>query len=154
MWEDLAPAENILIFQNDAILCSNAVRSVDDFFEWDMIGAPVAPRWGHGYNGGLSLRKRSLGKRSLRKRSSTLRVIDRFEWSDYGGMRAEDQWYFGRLVCSLLFWDRQLTAGRLTELMEEDENEGREASIKLPSMKIARTFAVETLDYPTPVGFQ
>lgn len=92
MWEDLAPAENILIFQNDAIICSNSVRSVEEFFEWDMIGAPVSPQWGVGYNGGLS----------LRKRSSTLRVLDKFEWEKYGGMRAEDQWYYNRLVYAYL----------------------------------------------------
>lgn len=86
MWEDLAPAEHILIFQSDAILCSNSVRSVEDFFEWDLIGAPIARNWGEGYNGGLS----------LRKRSTTLRALDKYEWTKYGGMRAEDQWYYHR----------------------------------------------------------
>lgn len=86
MWEDLAPAEHILIFQSDAIICSNSVRSVEDFFEWDLIGAPIASNWGEGYNGGLS----------LRKRSTSLRAIEKFEWTKYGGMRAEDQWYYHR----------------------------------------------------------
>lgn len=90
MWEDLVPAENILVFQNDAILCSNFVRSVEEFFEWDIIGTPVAPYFGEGFNGGLG----------LRKRSSTLRVIEEFEWGNYGGMRAEDQYFFKRCVFS------------------------------------------------------
>ncbi len=42
----------------------------------------------------------------------------------------------------------------MEELAERDEQEGREDGIKLPSMEIARTFAVETIDYPTPLGLQ
>jgi hypothetical protein len=86
LWENLAPAEHILIFQNDAILCSNSVRSVEDFFEYDLIGAPIAGNWGRGYNGGLS----------LRKRSTTLRALEKFDWTKAVGMRAEDQWYYAR----------------------------------------------------------
>jgi len=47
-WEGLAPAENILYFQRDSILCSNSVRSVEDFFEFDFVGAPVDPDGGWG----------------------------------------------------------------------------------------------------------
>jgi hypothetical protein len=84
MWEDLAPAEHIFIFQGDSIICANSVRSVEDFFEWDLIGAPIDPKYGVGYNGGLS----------LRKRSSMLRVLDTFNWHDATG--PEDQWFFAR----------------------------------------------------------
>ncbi|KAF3189929.1 hypothetical protein TWF788_009914 [Orbilia oligospora] len=57
MWEDLAPAKHVLIFQADAIICGNAHKTVDDFLEWDFIGATLAPE-GRMYNGGLSLRNR------------------------------------------------------------------------------------------------
>jgi hypothetical protein len=43
---------------------------------------------------------------------------------------------------------------RTRELKEKDEEMGIEGSIKLPSMEIARTFAVETIDYPNPLGLQ
>lgn len=90
-WEGLAPAENILYFQRDSILCSNAVKSVEDFFEFDFVGAPVDPDGGWGspengrlhYNGGLS----------LRKRNSLLRVLQEFEYEDDG---PEDQWFVNR----------------------------------------------------------
>ncbi len=82
LWEDLAPAEHILVFQSDSVLCSNSVRSVEDFFKYDLVGAPIAPELGQGYNGGLS----------LRKRSTMLRVLGEFTWE--GG--PEDQWYFAR----------------------------------------------------------
>ena len=44
----------------------------------------------------------------------------------------------------------------MAELAEEDKKEGRnpgdEGAIWLPSMEVARTFAVETIDYPHPLG--
>jgi len=86
MWEDLAPAEHVLIFQSDSIICANSVRSVEDFLEWDLIGAPIDPQFGVGYNGGLSLRKRTL----------MLRVVEEFDWHTATGMRAEDQWFYAR----------------------------------------------------------
>lgn len=39
-------------------------------------------------------------------------------------------------------------------LKERDEADGIEDGVKLPSMEIARTFAVETIDYPNPLGLQ
>ena len=86
LWENLAPAEHILVFQSDSMLCSNAVRSVDEFFEWDFIGAPIDPKWGVGYNGGLS----------LRRRSTVLKILEEFEYKSKLRTRAEDQWFFRR----------------------------------------------------------
>jgi hypothetical protein len=43
---------------------------------------------------------------------------------------------------------------RMAELREADEENGIENGIRLPSMETARTFAVETIDYPTPLGLQ
>lgn len=83
IWDAVAPAENIFIFQADSILCSNAPMSVDDFLDWDFIGAPISENYGEGYNGGLS----------LRRRSSTLRLLERFNWEDSRPM-FEDQWYY------------------------------------------------------------
>jgi hypothetical protein len=44
----------------------------------------------------------------------------------------------------------------MKELQKEEEAEGKvpedEAAINLPSMEIARTFSVETIDYPHPLG--
>ncbi len=88
LWEDLAPAEHILIFQSDSMLCANAARSVDDFFAYDFVGAPIAKPQGKGYNGGLS----------LRKRSTILYILDKWDWmtTKKEGDRFEDQWYFNR----------------------------------------------------------
>lgn len=53
----LAPAEHLLVFQPDSIFCANAPKTVNDFLEWDWIGAPWSPTSEFGGNGGLSLRK-------------------------------------------------------------------------------------------------
>ena len=88
LWESLAPAEHILIFQSDSMLCANAARSVEDFFEYDFVGAPIAPQIGSGYNGGLS----------LRKRSSIMRILENWNWEETQteGDRFEDQWFYNR----------------------------------------------------------
>lgn len=81
----MAPAEHVLLFQSDSVLCASSVRSVEDFFEYDFVGAPIKEGFGQGYNGGLS----------LRRASTMLRVLGEFEWKETGG-GPEDQWYFAR----------------------------------------------------------
>ncbi|KAK6582859.1 hypothetical protein PZA11_005267 [Diplocarpon coronariae] len=134
LWESLAPVENVLIFQSDSMLCANAARSVDDFFEYDLVGAPIAEGRGTGYNGGLS----------LRKRKTILRVLENFDWEEEkqkgNENRFEDQYYYNRM----------------NELRAEEEEAGidpkSEGAINLPTMEVARTFSVETIDYPHPLG--
>ncbi|TVY39307.1 hypothetical protein LSUB1_G003618 [Lachnellula subtilissima] len=126
LWKDLAPAEHILLFQTDSILCGASVRKVEDFFEYHLIGAPIHPTFGVGFNGGLS----------LRRRSTTLRVLEEWEWEKNPQPHPEDQWFFARM----------------RDLEDREIEEGVEDGIKLPSVEIARTFAVETIDYPNPLG--
>ncbi|KAK6332347.1 hypothetical protein TWF696_003065 [Orbilia brochopaga] len=59
LWDQLAPARHVLVFQADAIICANAHKTVDDFLEYDFIGAPISPN-ASVYNGGLSLRNRTM----------------------------------------------------------------------------------------------
>jgi hypothetical protein len=91
----------VLIFQSDSILCANAPKSVDDFLEWDFVGAPIVPVLGAGYNGGLS----------LRKVSSTMRVVEMFDWKE--DPIFEDQWYYKQCVplIYLCAWVFRLTYG-------------------------------------------
>lgn len=53
----LYPAEHLLVFQPDSIFCANSPTTLNDFLEWDWIGAPWSKTATHGGNGGLSLRK-------------------------------------------------------------------------------------------------
>jgi hypothetical protein len=87
LWQQLAPAKWVLMFQSDAMLCANAARSVEDFFEYDFVGAPISVKeGGEGFNGGLS----------LRKRETILRIIEENDWETNRGKRFEDRWYFDR----------------------------------------------------------
>lgn len=52
----LQPAEWLLVFQTDSILCASSDTSLDDFLVYDWVGAPWSPDSRYGGNGGLSLR--------------------------------------------------------------------------------------------------
>ncbi|ROW14454.1 hypothetical protein VPNG_03880 [Cytospora leucostoma] len=81
----LAPAEWLLIFQTDSIVCANSQRSLNDFLNYDWIGAPWNPGSRFGGNGGLSLRRVSAILDVLRSQA-------RADFSE-----AEDVWLTERL---------------------------------------------------------
>ncbi|KAH8894857.1 hypothetical protein GQ53DRAFT_642384 [Thozetella sp. PMI_491] len=53
----LQPAEWLLIFQTDSILCANSRQTLNEYLDYDWVGAPWNPTGRYGGNGGLSLRK-------------------------------------------------------------------------------------------------
>ncbi|KAI4161572.1 MAG: hypothetical protein L6R39_000062 [Caloplaca ligustica] len=53
----LQPAEWLLVFQTDSILCANSDGNLDDWLDYDWVGAPWSPSSRYGGNGGLSLRR-------------------------------------------------------------------------------------------------
>ncbi len=53
----LQPAEWLLVFQTDSILCANSRQTLNDYLDFDWVGAPWNPAGRWGGNGGLSLRK-------------------------------------------------------------------------------------------------
>lgn len=53
----LRPAEWLLIFQTDSMLCANSRQSLNSWLEYDWVGAPWHPTSRFGGNGGLSLRR-------------------------------------------------------------------------------------------------
>ncbi len=76
------------MFQSDSMLCSNAARSVEDFFEYDFVGAPIVEHLGPGMNGGFS----------LRKRETFLAITQEWDWETEKGRRFEDLWFYDRYV--------------------------------------------------------
>lgn len=56
VWEQVSDARRVLLFQSDSILCSRSEERVEDYFKYDLVGAPIAEQYGHGFNGGLSVR--------------------------------------------------------------------------------------------------
>ncbi|POS74847.1 hypothetical protein DHEL01_v206763 [Diaporthe helianthi] len=81
----LAPAEWLLIFQTDSILCANSQLNLNDFLDYDWIGAPWNPGSRFGGNGGLSVRRVSAIIDVLRSQA-------RADFSE-----AEDVWLTERL---------------------------------------------------------
>ncbi|PSR94627.1 hypothetical protein BD289DRAFT_427123 [Coniella lustricola] len=81
----LSPAEWLLIFQTDSILCANAQRNLNDYLDYDWIGAPWNPSSRFGGNGGLSIRRVSAILDVLRSQA-------RADFSE-----AEDVWLTERL---------------------------------------------------------
>ncbi|KAK6337708.1 hypothetical protein TWF696_001191 [Orbilia brochopaga] len=53
----LAPAEYLLVFQTDSILCANSGKDLNDWLQYDWVGAPWVKNAQSGGNGGLSLRR-------------------------------------------------------------------------------------------------
>lgn len=53
----LQPAEWLLVFQTDSILCANSKLNLNDFLDYDWMGAPWHPNGRWGGNGGLSIRR-------------------------------------------------------------------------------------------------
>ncbi|KAL0941497.1 uncharacterized protein CTRU02_204260 [Colletotrichum truncatum] len=86
LWELFAPANRILMFQADSILCSQSSKRIEDFLEWDFIGAPIAKKFGQGYNGGLSIRNPKL----------FLEIAKQQERQPVR-LKVEDQWFYTRL---------------------------------------------------------
>ncbi|KAK5664201.1 hypothetical protein OQA88_417 [Cercophora sp. LCS_1] len=53
----LAPAEWLLVFQTDSMLCANSRKNLNDYLDYDWVGAPWNPNSRFGGNGGLSMRR-------------------------------------------------------------------------------------------------
>lgn len=131
LWNQLAPAKHVLMFQSDSIICSNAEQSIEDFVQYDFVGAPIHSNYGHGYNGGLSLRNRTMildiiHESSFNQESSTGQAFMTVSF--------EDQWFYNKMV--------QLPA-----------NADGTPAANLPMYHVAMNFAVETIDYDFPLGY-
>ncbi|KAF9878692.1 hypothetical protein CkaCkLH20_03592 [Colletotrichum karsti] len=87
LWQLFAPANRMLIFQVDSILCSQSPQRVEDFIEWDFIGAPIIKEKGHGYNGGLSIRNPKLFLEIALEQEKNPTELS-----------PEDQWFYGKLL--------------------------------------------------------
>ncbi|KAM3066243.1 hypothetical protein ACMFMG_003244 [Clarireedia jacksonii] len=87
LYEFLAPAEHLLVFQPDSIFCTKSIKTLNDFLKYDWIGAPWSATSKYGGNGGLS----------LRRVSSILRVLKKESRTAYHG-ELEDLWLSNRLA--------------------------------------------------------
>ncbi|KAI0486901.1 hypothetical protein F4859DRAFT_510682 [Xylaria cf. heliscus] len=96
----LRPAEWLLLFQTDSILCANSRQSLNDFLEYDWVGAPWNPSGRFGGNGGLSLRRNYAkeGKRGINiliPKNATVDILR--DQVRIDGSEPEDVWLTERL---------------------------------------------------------
>jgi len=126
-------AEKVLVFQPDTLLCRPA-HGMRDFLQYDYVGAPWTMgalatsdngRGGFAGNGGLSLRNVTFMKRCARSPFVRERLQSRHSAKKY--LSNEDM-----VLGMCLLSDPQAV---------------------LPSKEVAMTFSVETVFYPTPLGF-
>lgn len=97
---------------------------------YDFVGAPIdpnlgAPGFNAGFNGGLSLRNRSMTL-DIIKATSWKEEIDKSDHPDDPKIRFEDQWFYGKM---------------------------KEIGARLPTIETANKFSVETMWYDRPVGY-
>ncbi|KAG9233319.1 hypothetical protein BJ875DRAFT_49911 [Amylocarpus encephaloides] len=138
VWEQLAPADHVLLFQTDSILCSNSEKKMEDYLEYDFIGAPLeGTGWGQGFNGGLSLRNRNLILEVIQQANFTAELthnrtlIAADENAPVIPCAVEDQWYHKKLIA-------MQQAGK---------------PVKLPTTDVAKGFTVQILWDDRPLGY-
>jgi hypothetical protein len=146
-WEQLAPAKRVLLFQADSILCANSPIKVDDFLEYDMVGAPIGAFWGEGFNGGLSLRNRNMILDILKIANWT---TEKDEYSNKVKAWKEQLKADGKDVP-----DAETIPGTVAVDMEDQWFYQKMKALggKFPDEEKAKTFAVETIDYDWPLGY-
>jgi hypothetical protein len=138
LWEQLAPAGHVLMFQTDSIVCSNSPARMDDFLQYDFIGAPIdvpknpANGHGEGFNGGFSLRNRAMmldiiSKHSWKGEKESGEISQEGCVTTKPCLKFEDQWFYHKM---------------------KDMPEAR-----LPTKEVAMKFAVETVWYDKPFAF-
>lgn len=126
-WERLAPAQRVLMFQSDSIICANSRRTVDDFLEYDFVGAPVVEGLGEGYNGGLSIRNVDLILDIVKNESwEEDRKENDGKYKDGPNVDYEDQWFYAKM---------------------------KERNGKFPTQEVASQFSVETIWAEKPLGY-
>lgn len=126
LYNKLAPAGHILFFQTDSIICAHSTTHIEDYLQYDFIGAPIDKNYGTGFNGGLSLRNRGVFL-DITKHSNWQDEFDGTLIKNQGDVEFEDQWFYKKLS-------------------EHPES-------RLPTYETASTFAVETIWQDKPLGY-
>ena len=83
-WEMLQ-GDRLLVFQSDSVPCSGSNHEIDEFFDYDYVGAPWVYNDHEGGNGGLSLRNRTAVISMLKHNIEEIQrqaSQDNFDWED------------------------------------------------------------------------
>ena len=142
-WESLMPAEHVLLFSADSMICSKSELSIDDFLKYDFIGAPIT-----GYNidpdsdidGIMGVG----GTLSLRNRNAMVNVAWETSWAKSASRYRDKDGVIRKALEHEWFWDLMTT----TPIEVKD----REWAT-LPTLEIASFFAVGEIWADEPWGY-
>lgn len=123
----------MLWFSADSMLCSASARKVEDFKEYDFIGAPAR---GKRVKGSVNRNTRFDGGLSLRTREMSFEITKRNKFSEEKNFGFEDE---------AMWFQRQMKA-------LPARNDGRPAA-KMPGERTAKAFAVGEMWAEYPLGF-
>lgn len=171
LWEQFESADRVLLFQADSIICSKSAARVDDFAEWDLVGAPISSQYGVGFNGGLSLRNPKIVLELLRdpERNNFARVLAANQ-ANLDNLRATmeaaqgqgqgqgvgvggDSNMYNEAVEALKQADARIPSWERFEDQWFFVKLGEMPHAKLPPLEVARHFAVETVWEDAPLGY-
>lgn len=138
-WESLMPAEHVLLFSADSMICSKSQSSIDDFLKYDFIGAPLAaedPDYDEilGVSGTLSLRNRNAMVNVARKTDWTMVASGNRDASGVFRKSLEDEW----------FWDKMTAAPILVK---------NKPWATLPNLETAKMFSMGDVWAHEPFGY-
>jgi hypothetical protein len=133
-WESLKPAEHVLLFSADSMLCSQSPRTVDGFLQYDFIGAPLSVNDTEGMPG-------VSGGLSLRNRQAMLDITRKMDWS---GQR-DPSGAIPQIWEDIWFWDMLKKFGK-------GPVDGSERAV-LPNLEVARGFGVGALWGDKPMSY-
>lgn len=125
---DYIPSETFLIFQTDSIILKENKDKINDFLQYDYVGAPWTQTMGilgkiQVGNGGLSLRKKSKMLELIKYKNI---AIDNSYDKRWGKYIAEDQFFNGYFV--------------------------KDVNVYKPSFHKSKEFSVESIYYERPFG--
>jgi len=148
IWRALAPAQHILLFRADTIICSASAKKADDFIAegWHFIGAPIREEQGRGWNGGLSIRNRETVLRIIEEEWDV--AENRSGWERDLATSPDTHGWKGQYEAQWFGW-------QMSERVRVEEEEGVFSinSIKLPARQDATQFAVDTIYFGKPFGY-
>ncbi len=99
LWVQLAPAQHVLLFQIDTILCPGSRGRIEAFLEYDFADAVLGShKGGEGRKGGLSLRNRGMMEGVAERCNWHLEMATMdYNYNREANVVVEDQWFYRKL---------------------------------------------------------
>jgi Protein of unknown function (DUF5672) len=140
-WESLMPAEHVLLFGADSMICSKSELSIDDFLKYDFIGAPIS---GKGPDSVVEGIRGVSGGLSLRNRNAMVNVAWKTSWAKSASIYRDSTGVIRKPFEYEWFWDLMTT--------KPIEVKDREWAT-LPTEDVASLFAVGDIWADEPFGY-